>query len=176
MKKNACKNAYLGSIFTHENTWLGCFLYVHGRAWYPLLPFECPPPPGALGRHSDIITRSKGFKWVRRYCTCNSPAKCYVRSGRPLPGLPDHALPVLNHDRTDHNTKPMEHWCTVYFTQSLLQKKHHFWMLWNCWGSNVGPSEQFSHSVIYMYVFLTKCSIKKTDEMAQYFSKITKSQ
>ena len=22
----------------------------------------------------------------------------------PLPGLPDHALPVLNHDRTDHNT------------------------------------------------------------------------
>ena len=28
-----------------------------------------------------------------------------------LPGLPDHALPVLNHDQTDHNTKPMEHWC-----------------------------------------------------------------
>ena len=26
-----------------------------------------------------------------------------------LPGLPVHALPVLNHNRTDHNTKPMEH-------------------------------------------------------------------
>ena len=23
----------------------------------------------------------------------------------PLPGLQDHALPFLNHDRTDHNTK-----------------------------------------------------------------------
>ena len=23
----------------------------------------------------------------------------------PLPGLPDHTLHVLNHDRTDHNTK-----------------------------------------------------------------------
>ena len=29
----------------------------------------------------------------------------------PLSGLPDHALPVLNHDQTDHNTKPMER-CT----------------------------------------------------------------
>ena len=29
----------------------------------------------------------------------------------PSPGLPDHTLPVLNHDRTGHNTKPMEHWC-----------------------------------------------------------------
>ena len=26
-----------------KNTWLGCFLWVHGRAWYPLLPFEWPP-------------------------------------------------------------------------------------------------------------------------------------
>ena len=29
----------------------------------------------------------------------------------PVPGLPVHALPVLNHDWTDHNRKPMEHWC-----------------------------------------------------------------
>ena len=28
----------------------------------------------------------------------------------PLPGLPDHALPISNHDRTDHNTKPTELW------------------------------------------------------------------
>ena len=28
---------------------------------------------------------------------CNNP---------PLPGIPDHALPVLNHDRPDRNTKP----------------------------------------------------------------------
>ena len=27
-----------------------------------------------------------------------------------LPGLPDHAFPDLNHDRTDHNTEePMEY-------------------------------------------------------------------
>ena len=31
----------------------------------------------------------------------------------PLLCLPDHTLPVLNHDQTDHNTKPMEHWCIV---------------------------------------------------------------
>ena len=34
-----------------------------------------------------------------------------TRHNPPLTGLPVHALPVLNHDRTDHNTKPMEHWC-----------------------------------------------------------------
>ena len=34
-----------------------------------------------------------------------------IRHNPPLTGLPVHALPVLNHDRTDHNTKPMEHWC-----------------------------------------------------------------
>ena len=28
----------------------------------------------------------------------------------PLSVLLDHALPVLNHNRTDHNTKPMQHW------------------------------------------------------------------
>ena len=28
-----------------------------------------------------------------------------LRHNPPLPGLPDHALPVLNHDRTDHNKK-----------------------------------------------------------------------
>ena len=28
-----------------------------------------------------------------------------LRHNPPLPGVPDHALPVLNHDQTDHNTK-----------------------------------------------------------------------
>ena len=28
----------------------------------------------------------------------------------PKTGRLDDALPVLNHDRTDHNTHPMEHW------------------------------------------------------------------
>ena len=36
-----------------------------------------------------------------------------IRHNPPLPGLPVHALPVLNHDWTDHNTKPMEHWCIL---------------------------------------------------------------
>ena len=34
-----------------------------------------------------------------------------LRNNPPLPDLPYHALPVLNKDRTDHNTKPMEHSC-----------------------------------------------------------------
>ena len=29
----------------------------------------------------------------------------------PLSGLLDHAFPVLNHDQTDCNTKPVEYWC-----------------------------------------------------------------
>ena len=33
-----------------------------------------------------------------------SRAKC-LYNNPPLLGLPDHALHVLNHDRTDHNTK-----------------------------------------------------------------------
>ena len=52
-----------------------------------------------------------------------------------------------------------------------------------CSGSNVGLSEQFSHSVIYMYFFPTKSVMslklnkyKKTDQIARCFSKITKSQ
>ena len=49
IEKNACKNAYLGSIFIPEKYVIGCFLCVHGRAWYTLLPFECPPP-GTLYR------------------------------------------------------------------------------------------------------------------------------
>ena len=76
----------------------------------------------------------------------------------------------------------------VIMAQCILPN-HYFkrntilWMLWNCWGSNVGPSEQFSHSVICMYFFPSKFSMslklnkyKKTDKMARYFSKITKSQ
>ena len=29
----------------------------------------------------------------------------------PLPGELVHALPDLNHNQTNHNTKLMEHWC-----------------------------------------------------------------
>ena len=34
-----------------------------------------------------------------------------IRHKPPLPGLLVHALPDLNHNRIDDNTKPMEHWC-----------------------------------------------------------------
>ena len=32
-------------VYFHKliNMWLGCLLCVHGRAWYPILPFEFPP-------------------------------------------------------------------------------------------------------------------------------------
>ena len=41
----------------------------------------------------------------------------------PSPGLPDHAFPILNHDQTNHNMKPMEHWCiaTVVWINQLLK-------------------------------------------------------
>ena len=39
-----------------------------------------------------------------------------IRHNPPLQGLPVHALPVLNHDRTVHNTKLMEHWCRARVT------------------------------------------------------------
>ena len=41
-----------------------------------------------------------------------------IRHNPLLPCIPVHTLPVLNHDRIDHNTKPMEHWCiaTVVWT------------------------------------------------------------
>ena len=35
IKKNACKNAYLGSISYLKNTSLGCVLKVFLRGWYP---------------------------------------------------------------------------------------------------------------------------------------------
>ena len=67
----------------------------------------------------------------------------------------------------------LKHYFKHYFKRNTI-----LWMLWNCWGSNVGPSEQFSHSVVYMYFFPTKCSMsyklnkyKNTDEMAQCFFK-----
>ena len=34
-----------------------------------------------------------------------------MRHNPLLPGLLVHTLPVLNYDRTNHNTKPMEHLC-----------------------------------------------------------------
>ena len=45
-----------------------------------------------------------------------------IRHNPPLPGLPV-LEPDMNHDRTDHNTKPMEHWygaCNSSLNQFLL--------------------------------------------------------
>ena len=36
-----------------------------------------------------------------------------IRHNPPLLGLPVHDLPVLHHDQTDHDTKPMKHWSTA---------------------------------------------------------------
>ena len=35
--------------------WLGCFLWVHGRAWYPLLPIECPPPSKMVKSATEVL-------------------------------------------------------------------------------------------------------------------------
>ena len=42
-----------------------------------------------------------------------------IRHNPPLPGLPVHALPDLKHDQTDHNAKPMEHWCIATVAQTI---------------------------------------------------------
>ena len=46
----------------------------------------------------------------------NSPAKWHVIHNPPLPGLPDHALLVLNHDQTDLNNGAL-----VYSNSSMIQ-------------------------------------------------------
>ena len=54
-----------------------------------------------LRLHSDLHITAFYYQFAREML-CHNP---------PLPGLPDDILPILNHDRTDHNTKPMEHLC-----------------------------------------------------------------
>ena len=66
-----------------------------------------------------LIFKTFGKRFEKMTCLFTSEVSCH---NPPLPGLLDHALPVLNHDQTDHNTKPMEHWCiaTVSVIQLLL--------------------------------------------------------
>ena len=54
-----------------------------------------------------------------------------IRHNPPLPGLPVHALPVLNLDRTNHNTNPMEHWCiaTVVWTSCYCMTSSLCWWI-----------------------------------------------
>ena len=82
-----------------------------------------------LGRTETRTLLSVRRKYIRDYkkrrgrsagCACRDALFVgkVIRQNPPLPGLPVHALPVLNHDRTDHNTKLMEHWyiATVAWT------------------------------------------------------------
>ena len=54
-----------------------------------------------------------------------------IRHNLQLPGLPVHALPVLNHDWTNHNTNPMEHWCiaTVAWTRCYCMTSSLCWRI-----------------------------------------------
>ena len=47
-----------------------------------------------------------------------------IRHNPPLPGLLVHALPVLNHDRTDHNTKLMEYRCIATVAWTVGKQNH----------------------------------------------------
>ena len=50
-----------------------------------------------------------------------------LRHNSPLPGLPDHAFPVSNHDRSDHNTNPMEYMCMATERDSVTTVlRNHF--------------------------------------------------
>ena len=53
------------------------------------------------------------FPWLgyRNCADVGLLADKVTRHYPPLQGPPVYALPVLNQDRTDHNTKPMEHLC-----------------------------------------------------------------
>ena len=57
---------------------------------------------------SDMFHNAKCFYVVLINSPLASKVLCH---NPPLPGLPDLVLPVLNHDRTDYNTKLMEQWC-----------------------------------------------------------------
>ena len=58
-----------------------------------------------------------------------------IHHNPPLPGLPVHTLPILNHNRTDHNTKPMEHWCiaTVAWTSCYCMTSSLCWQIAHNW-------------------------------------------
>ena len=58
---------------------------------------------------------STNTKHVYLVCLHHIRKKSYVFASEvlchnpPLPSLPDHAFPVLNHDRNDHNTNAKEY-------------------------------------------------------------------
>ena len=55
--------------FSPGSTCLACFLWVHGRAWYPLLSFECPP--GCLDKSSLKFSTERGFWTAIIELTCD---------------------------------------------------------------------------------------------------------
>ena len=50
LRKNACKNAYLGSIFIPEKYVIRVLFVSPWTSLIPPLPFECPPDP-CPGKH-----------------------------------------------------------------------------------------------------------------------------
>ena len=57
-----------------------------------------------------VIGQDFGSVWVKHVEMLKFANKVICQYP-PLPGQTVHALPVLNHDRTDHHTKPVEYWC-----------------------------------------------------------------
>ena len=57
IKKNACKNAYLGFFFIPEKYVIRVLFESPWTSLIPLLPFEWPPPPGQnLMRNYTLFT------------------------------------------------------------------------------------------------------------------------
>ena len=51
IKKNACKNAYLGSIFIPEKYVIRVLFVSPWTSLIPPLAIQVPPPPGIVGNH-----------------------------------------------------------------------------------------------------------------------------
>ena len=135
------------------------FIYSRARVFHKI--YTISPPNHTI--HSLIPYRMRGLHASSSEVTWHQVIQRtesqlvdkVIRHNPPLPGLPVHALPVLNHDRIDHNTKPMEHWCTAtvawssyYCTTSSLCQKIELIMNWidhafnDCYCDTLGLSFQ----------------------------------
>ena len=90
---------------------------------------------GMSNRHVVSFCEYSDNRYFRQSITALSHCLVakVIRHNPPLPCPPIHALPVLNHDRINHNTNPMEHWCiaTVAWTSGNCMTSLLCWQISN---------------------------------------------
>ena len=93
-----------------------------------------------------------------------------VMSSPPLTGLPNHALPVLNHNQTDHNTKLMDPWCIAtvawssYYCLISLNWRHQLVYTvrlletWASWSWTVNKLKESKSNMLQEHIWSAHCS------------------